>query len=70
MYTDFLSVGMVTVVGLMAGTAIGLFVGYLAKLQKARWTDMTGREKSLNIALVVVCSVICIAVLGWQFLLN
>jgi NhaP-type Na+/H+ or K+/H+ antiporter len=70
MYTDFLSIGMVTVIGLMAGTAIGLFIGYLAKLQKPCWVDMTGREKTLNIALVVVCSAICIAGLAWRFLLN
>ena len=30
MYTDFLSVGMVTVIGLIAGPAIGLFIGYLS----------------------------------------
>jgi len=70
MYTDFLSVGMVTVIGLMAGTAIGLFIGYIAKVQKPCWAYMSGREKTLNIALVAGCSAICIAVLGWQFLLN
>ena len=61
---------MVTIIGLMAGTAIGLFIGYLAKMQRSRWADMTGREKAINIALVVICSVICIAALAWRFLLN
>ena len=70
MSTDFLSLSMVTIIGLMAGTAIGLFIGYLAKTQRSRWADMTGREKAINIALVVICSVICIAALAWRFLLN
>lgn len=70
MYTDFLSVGMVTVIGLMAGTAIGIFIGYLAKLQRPSWADMTNREKKLNIVLVIACSAICITGLAWRFLLN
>jgi hypothetical protein len=70
MYTDFLSVGMVTVIGLMAGTAIGLFTGYLIRQQRARWGGMTRREKSINISLVIICSAICITGLAWRFLLN
>jgi NhaP-type Na+/H+ or K+/H+ antiporter len=70
MSTDFLSLAMVTIIGLMAGTAIGLFIGYLAKTQRSRWSDMTGREKAINIALIVTCSLICIAGLAWRFLLN
>jgi hypothetical protein len=70
MSTDFLSIAMVTVIGLMAGTAIGLFIGHLAKMQRSRWADMTGREKAITIALVVICSVICIAALTSRFLLN
>jgi hypothetical protein len=54
----------------MAGTAIGLFIGYLAKTQRSCWGDMTGREKAINIALVATCSLICIAALAWRFLLN
>jgi len=70
MSTDFLSLAMVTILGLMAGTAIGLFIGYLAKTQRSCWADMTGREKAINIALVVICSAVCIAALAWHFLLN
>jgi NhaP-type Na+/H+ or K+/H+ antiporter len=70
MYTDFLSLAMVTIIGLLAGTAIGLFIGYIMKQQRSRWSDMTWREKAVNIALIVVCSAICIAGLAWRFLLN
>ena len=70
MFTDVLSVGMVTVIGLMLGTVLGLFIGYLAKLQRPRWSDMTGREKMLNAVLVLCCSAVFIAALGWRFLLK
>jgi heme/copper-type cytochrome/quinol oxidase subunit 2 len=70
MSTDFLSVAMVTVIGLMAGTAIGLVIGSLVKKQRSGWDDMTGREKAINIALIIVCSAICITGLAWRFLMN
>ena len=70
MTADFLSVGMVTVIGLMAGTAIGLFIGYLLKRQRSSWADMTGSEKAFNISLIMICSAICIAGLAWRFLMN
>lgn len=70
MSTYFLSVAMVTVIGLMAGTAIGLVIGSLVKKQRSSWEDMTGREKAINIALIIVCSAICITGLAWRFLVN
>ncbi|MDD1702828.1 MAG: hypothetical protein LUQ31_07630 [Methanoregula sp.] len=60
---------MVVVIGLMAGSAIGLVIGYIAKQQRPCWTDMTRRQKAINIALVLVCSAICVAGLAWRFLL-
>ncbi|MEN6396827.1 MAG: hypothetical protein ABFC78_10125 [Methanoregula sp.] len=68
MITDFLSVAMVTLIGLMAGTAIGLVIGYLIHTQQPHWTTMTGREKAITIALIIICSAICIAGLAWRFL--
>ncbi|MFA5331242.1 MAG: hypothetical protein WC342_02580 [Methanoregula sp.] len=69
MITDFLSVGMVVVIGLMAGTAIGLVIGYAAHLQRPLWSDMTRKAKAANIALVLACSAVCIVGLAWRFLL-
>lgn len=69
MYTDILSIGMVVTIGLMAGTAIGLVIGYLAGWQKPLWSDMTPREKVRNTLLVLACSAVCIAGLAWRFLL-
>jgi hypothetical protein len=54
----------------MAGTAIGLVLGYLAGWQKPRWADMTRREKTKNILLVLACSALLIAGLAWRFLRN
>ncbi|HNX17283.1 MAG TPA: hypothetical protein PKM50_03025 [Methanoregula sp.] len=70
MSADFLSLALVTLIGLMAGTAIGLFIGYLMNRQRPIWTDMTGREKATNIALIGICSAVCIAALAWRFLLD
>jgi len=70
MNADFLSAGMVTVIGLMAGTAIGLFIGYLAHWQKPRWADMTRKDKTRTLALIIICSAICIAGLAVRFLMD
>jgi len=70
MYTDIISIGLVLTIGLMAGAAIGLVLGYLAGWQKPHWADMAGREKAKNILLVLLCSAIFIAGLAWRFLRN
>ncbi|WP_292370711.1 hypothetical protein [Methanoregula sp. UBA64] len=70
MYTDILSIGMVVTIGLAAGTAIGLVLGYLAGWQKPHWAEMTGKEKAKNILLVLACSALLIAGLAWRFLRN
>jgi len=70
MDTDILSIGMVVTIGLMAGAATGLVIGYLAGWQKPHWSDMTVRNKAKNILLVIACSVIIIVGLAWRFLLE
>ncbi len=62
------AVVMVILIGLMAGLAIGLCIGFLLKRQKPAWADMTRTDKSINIALVIVCSLIAIAGLAFRFL--
>ncbi|MDO9326739.1 MAG: hypothetical protein Q7T80_17455 [Methanoregula sp.] len=51
--------------GAIAGTAIGLFIGFVAKQQKSEWSCMTRKEKTINIALVLFFSVVCIAGVAW-----
>jgi hypothetical protein len=60
---------MIVSLGTLAGTAIGLFIGRAARWQKSRWSLMTVREKTLNIALVLIFSGVCMAALaGYELL--
>jgi heme/copper-type cytochrome/quinol oxidase subunit 2 len=68
MITDMFAILMVISLGAMAGTAIGLFFGFALRKQKSEWSAMTSSEKSINISLVIVCSVICITGLAWYSL--
>ncbi|MDP3565509.1 MAG: hypothetical protein Q8R70_13580 [Methanoregula sp.] len=56
---------MAVALGALAGTAIGLFIGFVAKQQKSEWCSMTRKEKTINIALVLFFSAVCIAGLAW-----
>ena len=56
---------MAVALGALAGTAIGLFIGFAAKQQRSEWSAMTQKEKTINIALVLFFSVVCIAGLAW-----
>jgi len=56
---------MVIALGIFGGTCFGLLIGYAARLQKPDWSAMTARQKSLNCALVIVCSAACIAEMAW-----
>ena len=56
---------MAVALGALAGTAIGLFIGFAAKQQRSEWSAMTRKEKTFNIALVLFFSAVCIAGLAW-----
>lgn len=56
---------MIIALGTLGGTCFGLLIGYAARLQEKEWSSMTLRQKSLNGALVVVCSAACMAELAW-----
>ena len=59
---------MAIALGTLAGTLLGLGIGFVTGNQKNPWSLLTRREKSVNILLVAVCSVICVAVVGWYSL--
>jgi hypothetical protein len=59
---------MVIALGTLAGTILGLGIGFVTGNQKSPWALLTRREKSINILLVAIFSVICIAALGWYSL--
>ncbi len=59
---------MVIAVGSLAGTGIGLVIGFVAKKQGNATSIMTVRESVLNFAMIVGCSTIGIIGLGWILL--
>jgi high-affinity Fe2+/Pb2+ permease len=59
---------MIISLGCMAGTATGLVIGFALKKQKREWSAMSRSEKTTNIALVLVCSVLFCAGLAWYSL--
>jgi hypothetical protein len=65
MAADILTALIVVTLGAFTGTAAGLLVGYCAKTQGRDWAVMSQKDKRTNIALVIVCSVTCIAGLAW-----
>ncbi len=56
---------MAVALGALAGAAVGLFIGFVSKQQKSEWSAMTRKEKTINIALVLFFSAVCIAGLAW-----
>jgi len=70
MYENIFSVLMVIGLGVLAGSVLGLLIGFALGKQKPAWSEMTLSEKRLNGILVIVCSVIAIAGLGWYSLLR
>ena len=60
---------MIVALGTLAGTAIGLLIGWAAHRQKPQWSLMTSREKTINLALVLLFSAACIAGLAWYELM-
>jgi hypothetical protein len=65
MAADLLTILIVVSLGLFTGTGAGLIIGYCAKKQKPDWRDLSRTEVLTNLALVVICSGICIAGLAW-----
>jgi ABC-type antimicrobial peptide transport system permease subunit len=59
---------MVIALGVLAGTGIGLLIGFFLKKQKGEWSEMTRKEQTFTIALVIVFCVICIAGLAYYYL--
>jgi hypothetical protein len=60
---------MIIALGTLAGTMIGLLIGYTAQRQGQPWSQMTHRQKTINIGLVLFFSTVCIAGLAWYEML-
>jgi len=68
MYTNTFEILMMVALGALAGTGIGLLIGFVAKKQKNEWFAMSRKERTINIFLVIVFCAICIAGLGYYYL--
>lgn len=55
---------MVVALGSLAGTLMGIFIGYAAKKQKNAWSGMSRKDQTANGALIFFFSVLCCAGLG------
>jgi len=55
--------------GTLAGTGMGLVIGFVAKKQKSEWPAMTREERIINVVLVIVFCAVCTASLGFYYLL-
>jgi membrane protein YqaA with SNARE-associated domain len=62
---DLFDILMIIALGTLAGTMIGLVIGYAAHRQRYRWALMTHKEKLINGVLVLFFSAVCIAGLAW-----
>jgi hypothetical protein len=60
---------MVIALGTLTGTGIGLIIGFFAGIQRREWSAMNPNQKTLQVALVILFCVICIAGLGYYFLI-
>ena len=68
MYANTFEILMMVALGILAGTGIGLLIGFVAKKQKNEWSAMTRKEHTITIILVIVVCAICIAGLGYYSL--
>jgi small-conductance mechanosensitive channel len=53
--------------GALAGTGIGLLIGFVARKQKSEWSAMSRKEQIITIVLVIVFCTIFIAGLGYYY---
>jgi hypothetical protein len=65
MTSTFFEILMIIALGTLAGTGLGLALGYITGKQRNSWSLMTRRQRAVNLLLVVVCTGICTAALGW-----
>jgi hypothetical protein len=59
----------VIALGTLAGTGIGLIIGFFAGIQKREWSAMNRDQQIFQLALLIFFCVICIAILAYYFLI-
>jgi len=69
MIAETFEIQMMVAFGTLAGTGMGLVIGFVAKKQKSEWPAMTREERIINVVLVIVFCAVCTASLGFYYLL-
>jgi hypothetical protein len=59
---------MMVALGALAGTGLGLLIGFVTKKQKNEWSAMTRKECIITIVLVIMFCTTCITGLGYYYL--
>jgi len=67
---DAFEILMVIALGSLAGTGIGIILGWLVNTQKREGSVSIRNDKNITIGLIVVCSFLCIAVIGYYSLFD
>ena len=67
MYAETFEILMMMAFGTLAGTGIGLVIGFVAKKQKSEWSAMTRKEHTINVVLVIAFCAVCTLGLGYYF---
>jgi ABC-type antimicrobial peptide transport system permease subunit len=67
MNANMFEILMMVALGILAGTGIGLFIGFVAKKQKSEWSEMTRKEHNFSVILIIVFCAICITGLGYYY---
>jgi hypothetical protein len=60
-----LEILVVIALGTLAGTALGLTLGYITGNQKNAWSLMTRRQRWISSLFIIICTVVCITAIGW-----
>ena len=68
MIAETFEILMMVALGALAGTGIGLLIGFVAKKQKNEWSAMNRKEHIVTIILVIMFCAICITGLGYYYL--
>ena len=69
MSANVFDIMIVIALGTLAGTGIGLIIGFFAGIQKREWSAMNRNQQIFQLALLILFCVICIAGLAYYFLI-
>jgi CDP-diglyceride synthetase len=69
MSANVFDIMIVIALGILAGTGIGLIIGFFAGIQKREWSAMNRDQQIFQLALLIFFCVICIAILAYYFLI-